>query len=268
MEHPDVRAVLPRERDAFLELLAGLDGGEWEAPTECPSWTVKGLALHVLGDDLSLLSRQRDAATPGPLVDGFDEQWVHATQFLSPAVVIDLLRITGDWTARYYAAVDPGALGEPVGLFAPTGPSPAWQVIGRDYVERWIHHQQIRRAVDRVDLGEEFLVPALDVVVHGLAARLPDLGCGPGAAIALSVLEVGSWTLRWEPATWSVCRGVEGDQGDQADPAAELRLEPQLATPVFSRGLSGADVGAAFTVTGDPALGVAALAALARLTGR
>ena len=41
----------------------------------------------------------------------------------------------------------------------------------------------------------------------------------------------------------------------------------QLATPVFSRGLSGTDVSAAFGVTGDPALGFAALAALTRLIG-
>jgi uncharacterized protein (TIGR03083 family) len=276
MEHPDVRSVLPRERDALLDLLAGLDDGEWEATTECPAWTVKGIALHVLGDDLSLLSRQRDAATPGlllyaedhpglhfrRLLDGFNEQWVEAARFLSVGLAVELLRLTGDWTARYYAEVDPEALGEPVGFFGATGPSPYWQVSAREYVERWVHHQQIRRAVNRDDLGEEFLLPALDVAVHGLAAHLPDLGGGPGATIALEVPGVGAWALYREPTAWAVCRG------GVAEAVAVLRLEPQLATPVFSRGLSGADVGAAFTVTGDPALGFAALAALARLAGR
>jgi mycothiol maleylpyruvate isomerase-like protein len=228
MEHPDVRGVLPRERAAFLELLTDLDDSEWEAPTECPAWTVKGIALHVLGDDLSLLSRQSYA----------EDQWVHANQFLGPTLIVDLLRITGDWTARSNG-----------------------QSGGRDYVERWMRHQQIRRAVNREDLGQEFLVPALDVIVHCLAARLPDLGGGPGATIALTVPCVGSWTLQREEAAWSVCRG------DHAEAHAELRLEPQLATPVFSRGLSGTDVGAAFGVTGDAALGFAALATLTRLIG-
>ena len=262
MEHPDVRDVLPRERDALLELLTGLDDRDWGTPTECPAWTVKGVALHVLGDDLSLLSRQRDAAPPGLPLHGFDEQWVEAAGFLSPDLVIELLRLTGDWTARYYAEVDAGALGEPVGFFASAGPSPFWQISAREYVERWVHHQQIRRAVNRPDLGHEFLVPALDVAVRGLATHLPDLGAGPGTDIALTVTDVGSWVLHRELARWAVCRG------DVAEPAAELRLERQLAAPVFSRGLTGSDVGAAFTVTGDAALGFAALATLARLTGR
>jgi uncharacterized protein (TIGR03083 family) len=232
MEHPDVREVLPRERDALLDLLAGLDDDEWEAPTECPAWTVKGIALHVLGDDLSLLSRQGYA----------EAQWVHATQFLDPTLIVELLRLTGDWTARSNGQSD-----------------------GRDYVERWVHHQQIRRAVNRADLGDEFLMPALDIAVHGLAAHLPDLGGGPGTAIALTIADLGSWALVRDPAAWTVCRGEVASAS--ASVSAELRLERSLATPVFSRGLSGADVAAAFGVTGDAALGFAALAALTRLIG-
>jgi hypothetical protein len=50
------------ERDALLELLAGLSTEDWARPTECLAWPVKGVATHILGDDLSLLSRQRDGA--------------------------------------------------------------------------------------------------------------------------------------------------------------------------------------------------------------
>ena len=95
LPHPDVRSLLPVERDAFVDLLGGLDEGEWAASTECPAWTVKGVALHILGDDLSLLARQRDAMPPGlflyaedhpgltfrGLLDGFNEQWVQAAEF-------------------------------------------------------------------------------------------------------------------------------------------------------------------------------------------
>ena len=59
----DVTASLRPERAELLALLRDLSADEWARPTECPAWTVKGIALHILGDDLSLLTRQRDAST-------------------------------------------------------------------------------------------------------------------------------------------------------------------------------------------------------------
>ena len=53
--------LFPLERQQLLQLLAGLEEEEWFKPTVCAGWTVKDIALHVLGDDLGLLSRQRDA---------------------------------------------------------------------------------------------------------------------------------------------------------------------------------------------------------------
>src|SRR2546423_3215645 len=109
----DAASALEQERAAFVNLLEELSADEWTHSTECPAWTVKGVALHVLGDDLSLLSRQRDAVTPGTILfaarhpglgfrqilDGFNEQWVEASGYLSPSLVIELLRLTGDWTS-------------------------------------------------------------------------------------------------------------------------------------------------------------------------
>src|SRR5438477_224925 len=115
-----------------------------------------------LGDDLSLLSRQRDGAEPGlsslagelpgvdfrTLLDTFNDRWVAAAGFLSTELVTELLSRTGEWTAAYYGAVDPDAPGEPVGFFGSRGESsPFWHAIAREYVERWVHHSQIRRAL-------------------------------------------------------------------------------------------------------------------------
>src|SRR4051794_7475564 len=122
----DVTPYLGPERDALVELLDPLSAAEWAMPTECPAWTLKGLALHVLGDDLSLLSRQRDASgnglvlfaetNPGlsfrELLDGFNEQWVTAASFDSPALIVELLRLTGEWSASFYSEVDPELLSE------------------------------------------------------------------------------------------------------------------------------------------------------------
>jgi uncharacterized protein (TIGR03083 family) len=161
------------ERTRLLELLGGLAADEWAAPTECPLYSVKGIATHVLGDDLSLLSRQRDNATQGlllvaeelpgadfrTLLDTFNDRWVAAARFLSADLLVELLRLAGEWTSSYYETVDPLAPCEPVGFFGSTGePSRFWQAIAREYMERWVHHSQIRRALAFGSLAEESFV--------------------------------------------------------------------------------------------------------------
>ena len=164
-----VLEAYPFERAALLELLAPLTADEWALPTECPSYPVHGIATHVLGDDLSLLSRQRDGALPGvihvaehmpgvdfpTLLNAFNDQWVEAARFFSPGLLVELLRVSGDLTENYYRAVDPNAPGEPVGMFgpAPDGTSPFWHAIAREFMERWAHHSQILRALGRPSLA-------------------------------------------------------------------------------------------------------------------
>lgn len=109
------------ERAVFVELLRDLDAAALALPTECPAYDVRGVAAHVLGDDLSLLSRQRDAAPNGlllmaetmpgadsrTLLDAFNDRWVTATRFLSPELLVELLELTGEWTAAYYERSTP-----------------------------------------------------------------------------------------------------------------------------------------------------------------
>ena len=62
------------------------------------------------------------------LLDTFNDRWVAASRFLSPMLLIELLRLSGEWTAVYYEEVDPEAHGEPVGLFGASrdASSPFW----------------------------------------------------------------------------------------------------------------------------------------------
>jgi uncharacterized protein (TIGR03083 family) len=187
----DATPFLRPEREELLACLQRLTDEEWDAPTECPAWSVKGIALHILGDDLSLVARQRDEAPSGVLryaeehpgltfarlLDGFNEQWVAAAGFLSPALIGDLLDLSGQLSEDLYRSVDPMDLGEPVGFFGSRGqPSPWWQVIAREYVERWIHHSQIRRAVGCPPVPARLTAPAVHAVVLGFGARIPGLG--------------------------------------------------------------------------------------------
>ena len=264
---------LRTERDALLDLLGSLGPDEWQVPTECPAWTVQGLVLHVLGDDLSLLARQRDQATnslllyaedhPGldlrALLDGFNEQWVTAATFLSPALVVELLRLTGEWSAAFYEAVDLDGPSEPVGFFGATGPSPYRQVIGRELVERWVHQHQLRRAVGRPDLGVELLAVVGGVFVSGLAARLGDIGVPEGGRVAVQVPGVAAWTITRTDRGWDPIAGGDGA-------VAALVLATDAATPVLSR-MPGAAGAGAVSTSGDPVVGDALLVATAEIFG-
>jgi uncharacterized protein (TIGR03083 family) len=186
--------ALRPERAALLDLLSGLATDEWARPTECPAYSVKGVATHVLGDDLSLLSRQRDEAENGlmqvaaelpgadfrTLLDTFNDRWVAAARFFSAELLIELLDLAGEWTATYYGDVDPSAPGEPVGFFGATGStSPFWHAIAREYVERWVHHSQIRRALGRGSLPDEPLLRVGIEVVATIAGVEPGIPAAP-----------------------------------------------------------------------------------------
>lgn len=268
--------LLRAERAAFCELLAPLPVESWDRPTECPAWSVKGIALHVLGDDLSLLSRQRDDATQGlvreagrpsapgdfrGLLDSFNERWVDVAQFFGTPLVIELLEWTGERTADWYSHVAPEELGEPVMLFG-GGPAPYWQIAAREHLERWVHHEQIRRALDLPPLGPDLVIPALAVVFRALPA-LPGLDAEPGATVVIAVDR---------PAVaWTLVRGDDGwvaHDGEPTDPTVRLALPLAGAALLFSRGVPRADVAAHAVVEGDAELGESFVRGLALAVGR
>ncbi len=243
----------------MLQLLSGFDDAEWHAATECPAWDVAGIALHVLGDDLSLLARQRDDAVQGlvlygashsglsfrALLDGFNEQWVTAATFLSPKLILDLLDLTGRWTAEFYREVDPDAPGEPVGLFAAKDASPYWQIAAREYLERWIHQHQIRRATNRPNLGHTLLTPAAEVVAHMIAAHGRPLELPDDATVVFDIGGVGAWTIRIRAGASEVFRGAA------ASPLVTLVADDDLATRMLSRALTVSEVASALRATGS-----------------
>ena len=134
-----VTDALGPERTELLTLLRDLDDAGWALPTECPAYPVKGIAAHILGDDLSLLSRQRDGALPG----------------------------------LFQVAPAEGQT------------SPFWQAIAREYLERWAHQSQIRRALGRPSLAESTF---LDVGIRIVAAAA-------GAPAVVPTTADGHWAI-------------------------------------------------------------------------
>lgn len=272
----DVTTFLRPERESLLDLLADLSDDEWTRPTECPVWTVKGLALHVLGDDLSLLTRQRDASTdsltlfaedhPGlafrQLLDGFNEHWVSGARFLSASLLIELLDLVGRWSADFYETVGLDTMArEPVQFFATLEPSPYWQVIAREYAERFIHQSQIRRALDRPELDGEVLHAAAAVHAHMLAAWLRDVPARDGAKVAIAVGPAGRWILTRGPDGWAAA-----EHGGKADGA--IVVADAAAARFVGRGLDPPDLDRVVSFAGDTDLARAVLAPVAPLLVR
>src|SRR5690348_10687115 len=104
-----VRDLFPQERQRLLELLSGLSEQEWDAPTVCPGWSVKDIALHLLGDDIGYLSahrdhfsnpffQQKDMHAWASLVKNLNEAnelWIQAAARISPQLLCELLALTG-----------------------------------------------------------------------------------------------------------------------------------------------------------------------------
>lgn len=264
----DLTPFLAPERASLLELLGSLTIEDWTRPTECPEWNVKGIALHILGDDLSLLTRQRDASTdsltlfaethPGltfrELLDGFNDAWVATARFLSCDVLIELLRLVGEWSDDFYCAVDLDMTArEPVGFFAADGVSPYWQVIAREFVERVVHQSQIRRSVGKGDLGDDVVRAAARVQVHALGAWMRNDAPTVGSTISVSFGAVGSWTWRRESDHWSVRDGLVDDPGALVSALADRSVA------LITRGVSLDEFSQIMTVEGDATLAEIAL---------
>jgi uncharacterized protein (TIGR03083 family) len=265
----DVRDLFPAERQALLQLLSGLTDDQWATPTVCPGWTVKDVALHVLGVDLGNLSVQRDgfidASTAGPRGDEWEalvafvadlnETWVRAARRLSPRLLCELLAVTGEMIAAYFGTLDLLAMGHPVSWAGPH-PAPVWLHVAREYTERWVHQQQIRDALALPGFDDpQYVAPVLAAFVHALPHTLRHSGAVPGTRVRLTIRGPagGSWVaLRMED------RWVLG-QADDGPATATVTVDQDLAWRLFTKAVTPADVLPRLRIEGDRALGAVVL---------
>ena len=232
--------------------------------------------LHLLGDDLSILSRQRDgepsrvAIEAGndwdqlfAILDRHNELWVDASSSFGVPLLLELLRLSGDWTQRWYATVDADSLGEPIAWISPE-PAPYWLLTAREYLERWIHHQQIRRAIGRPGWGidERWGVPAVAVAVRGFPLGFGVIPVDDGTTVTFAVDGGPAWTVARERGEWSLFDGAP------ADPTTRFSLDLETAALLFSRAMTRPELEARVLPEGDTELGGLVVFGLSAFFGR
>jgi hypothetical protein len=229
----DVRGPMTAQRLRLLSLLGSLNDAHWAAPTAAPSWAVKDIALHLLDVDLSWLARNRDHDHAGlvPMPSGHEEfvgelarrnqRWVDGARMLSPRLITDLLRWSGDQLDAYLGTLD---LAGPSSVYW-AGDAPLWFDLAREFTERWVHYRQIKDATRPAGQGQppdEYLSVVLRTFIWGFPHQY-DEPAPDGTTIGLDIPGIGAWTLTRTGTGWSL------GEGHAAAPAAALRISAEAA---------------------------------------
>lgn len=253
----------------LVALLRGLSPEDWERPTVAGSWRVRDVAAHLLDTDLRRLSMHRDghvAPPPGPPLEGYKDlvrflnrlnaDWVEASQRLSPRVITDLLAWTGPQVADFFASLPPHEPARWPVAWAGEDESENWMDIGREYTEKWHHQEQIRDAVGAPGLtSRRWLFPMLDLSMRALPHAFREVEAPSGTALVMTITgdAGGVWTLVRGDGRWSLW------VGEEAEPAARVRLDAETAWKIFYNALPPAAAAARVEIEGDSRLGAAFL---------
>jgi uncharacterized protein (TIGR03083 family) len=259
-----VTELFPPVLDGLLELLSSLSAEDWNRPTACARWSVKDVALHLLGGDIGILSRKRDSVAEQTelswnelvaLVNGANEAWVTATRRMSPRLLCDLLEHTGHQVCEYFSSLDPFAIGGAVDWASPE-PAPVWLDLAREYTERWHHQQQIRDAVGKPGFKEpKFFAPVLDAFVRALPRTYASVNAKDSTLVALTITgdSGGRWFVFRENETWNLFAEVE------KVPDAELVIDEDIAWRLFTKGIAKEEGLRNARMIGDESLAMKAL---------
>lgn len=257
--------LFPGLSHELLALLRQLAPDAWQRPTACPGWSVKDLVAHLLGGNIGRLSFGRDhllrkesarAPTSNVELIGWINQqnaaWVQVAERISPPVLIDLLALTDQQVADFFATLDmqaPAAIG--VGWAGETQSS-NWFDVGREYTEKWFHQQQIREAVGAPGLLERhWFLPVIEICLRALPYTYQMVEAAAGTAIVVRITgeASGVWSLVRGDRDWTLYAGAA------AIAAATVHFSDDTAWRLFSKGLDRSALLSRMQIEGDTALG-------------
>lgn len=260
--------LFPKIDRLLIKLLKSLTPDEWQMRTIANFWTVKDIASHLLDGNLRTLSFSRDGyfGERPPAINSYSDlvnylnvlnaDWTKATRRLSPAVLIELLQLTGKQFCRHLNTLNPFDQAVFSVAWAGEDESANWFHIAREYTEKWIHQQQIWDAVHKPGLmTRELFYPLIDVLVYGLPHTYRNVEAEEGTVIQLTVATVigGDWYLVRTAGKWRLTKS----QTDNI--AAQVIIEPDTAWKLFSKGMTPERALEIVILKGDEKLGEAAL---------
>ncbi len=262
-----VTHLFPQLLERLIEVLSSLSREDWRRPASPPAWSVHDVALHLLGGDVGQISGLRDKHRTSAgrvdqwedivaLVNERNEEWVAVARRISPSLLVDLLRLTGEQVTRLYESVDPSSVGPEVS-WAGTGPAPMWLHVAREYTERWHHQQQIREAVGQPLLTERRMFhPVLATFVHALPRTYGDVPAPSGTMISVMIVgdAGGAWSLVRGQDSWTLHLDDSG-----ATPTSRISIPQQDAWRLFTKSATTDAVRPRVQIEGDQGLGLKAL---------
>jgi len=192
-------AALRTTWDSLLDLCRSLDTGEWDAPTDCPGWTVRDHVAHIIGTESMLAGRDRPDVEVPPSdhvhneIGELNEVWVQAYR-LRPVgdVVADLDAITTARAAELEAMTPEDFAAD---SWTPAGQSTYGRFMRIRVFDCWLHEQDIRRPLDRPGaLDGPAAELALDEVVAAMGYVVGKRGAAPEGSVV--VLDITGPTAR------------------------------------------------------------------------
>ena len=255
--------LLRRVDEKLIDLLRSLEPGEWDLPTIAPLWKVRDVAAHLLDTVLRKLSMVRDSCyveavdirSPQDViavVNRLNAEGVTVYRRLSPSVLIDLMKIACEQSARFHESLDPFARAAFPVSWAGEQTSLNWFDTARELTERWHHQQQIRLATNRPGIMTPDLYhPVLDCFVRGLPHVYRDVDAPVGTVLLLEISGEcgGKWFLSRRSTRWDFVRPSTGDF------ASRVTIPQELAWRLFTKGSNRDSARMQIAVEGNRDLG-------------
>jgi uncharacterized protein (TIGR03083 family) len=256
-----VAPLFPEIHTELIALLKSLSGEDWKKATVCSNWSVKDVALHVLGVEIGNLSGRRDGNIAKATIHNWDElvafindwnqSWVSVADRISPRLLIDLLELTGSQMCAYFQELDPFSMGGAVSWVGPE-PAPVWLDLAREYTERWHHQQHIRDAVGKPGLKQpEYFHPVLAAFMRALPRTYQQIHADENTSVTVTIRGEagGRWSILHKGMNWELYWGAPDE------PDAEVILDQETAWRLFTRGIRQELLQEQMVIKGNQTLG-------------
>jgi uncharacterized protein (TIGR03083 family) len=255
--------LLRRVDEKLIDLLGSLTPSEWDLQTLAPLWRIRDVAAHLLDTVLRKLSMVRDSYlvedveinSPQDvitLVNRLNREGVSVYRRLSPPVLIDMMKVACEQSARFHESLDPFAPAAFAVSWAGEETSLNWFDTARELTERWHHQQQIRFAANRPGIvTPDLYYPVLDCFVRGLPHVYRDVEASVGTTVLLEISGEcgGRWYLSRGSTRWDFVRRSPGDF------ASRVRIPQELAWRLFTKGIDRDSARPQIEVEGNRDLG-------------